>query len=179
LSLIAALFPLRSAQAQAATLATSGSQLSLQRAEEAFKTARYDEALALFGSALKNPFLTPRDRAHALCRKGLIGSIRNGFSEAQENLEQSIKAKLLPAEDQSTCSFALLQIYVGRGMNTEAVTLVGGMGAPALSPQYQARVWACCSWKIRSKVRCDLCLCPLPLIQTNMLQCLNQWRELM
>ncbi len=142
MSIIAALFPLRSAQAQAATLATSGGQLSLQRAEEAFKTARYDEALALFGSALKNPFITPRDRAHALCRKGLIGSIRNGFSEAQENLEQSIKPKLLPVEDQSTCSFALLQIYVGRGMNSEAVTLVGGMGAPALNPQYQARVWA-------------------------------------
>ena len=114
----------------------------MQRAEEAFKTARYDEALSLFSAALKNPFITPRDRAHALCRKGLIGSIRSGFSEAQENLEQSLKANLLPAEDQSTCAFALLQIYVGRGMNTEAVTLAGGMGAPALTPQYQARVWA-------------------------------------
>jgi hypothetical protein len=142
LAIIVSLFPLRSTHAQAATLASSGNQLSLQRAEEAFKTARYDEALSLFSAALKNPFITPRDRAHALCRKGLIGSIRSGFSEAQENLEQSLKANLLPAEDQSTCAFALLQIYVGRGMNTEAVTLAGGMGAPALTPQYQARVWA-------------------------------------
>jgi hypothetical protein len=142
LAIIVALFPFRSTQAQAATLASSGNQLSLQRAEDAFKTARYDEALSLFSAALKNPFITPRDRAHALCRKGLISSIRNGFSEAQENLEQSLKANLLPAEDQSTCAFALLQIYVGRGMNTEAVTLAGGMGAPALTPQYQARVWA-------------------------------------
>jgi ABC-type branched-subunit amino acid transport system substrate-binding protein len=115
---------------------------SLGRAEEAFRAGKLDIAKALYGAALANAFITPKDRALALCRKGLISSMKGGFNEALQPLESSLRDNLLPAETHGTCSFALLQILVLQGKSTEAVALLDGLGEPKLTPQYQARAWA-------------------------------------
>jgi ABC-type branched-subunit amino acid transport system substrate-binding protein len=115
---------------------------TLGRADEAFRANRMDEARALYDSILANAFLSPRDRALALCRKGLIASLGGGFNEAMPLLEASLKGGVLTPDVQASCAYALLQIYVMKNRSTDALQVLETMGDPKLAPDYQARTWA-------------------------------------
>lgn len=129
------------AQAEAAS-GRSAPGSPLERAELLFSEGQYEDSLAIFDEILKNAFITPRDRAYALCRKGLILSLRKGFNESKGYLEQSLAAGALSEEHQSTCAYALLQIYVLKRDDQAALKLIEGLGRPSFAPIYQARVWA-------------------------------------
>jgi tetratricopeptide (TPR) repeat protein len=130
--------PAQNASAPAAPSASS----PIERAEQLFAGGKYEESLALFDEILKNAFITQRDRAYALCRKGLILSLRRGFSESQAYLEQSLSSGGLSEDHQSTCTYALLQLYVLKGNDEGALQLIESLGRPSFAPIYQARVWA-------------------------------------
>lgn len=114
----------------------------LEKAEHLFSEGRYQESLAIFDDILKNAFITPRDRAYVLCRKGLILSLRKSFNESKGFLEQSLATGTLSKEHRSTCAYALLQIYVWKQDDKAALELIEELGRPTFAPIYQARVWA-------------------------------------
>lgn len=123
-------------------LPTVAGATSLERAEKLFGEKKYDEAAKLFDSALQNAFITSKDKAYAQCRRGLILSLQGGFNQAREQLEPAVQSGSLSAELASTCSYALLQIYVLKNENQKAMDLIDQMGQPSFAPIYQARLWA-------------------------------------
>lgn len=125
-----------------AQASSPGSSTPLQRAEETFNSGKMDEARAQYDAILANAFVTPRDRAVAQCRKGLILSLKGGFNEALPLLEKALQDKLLTGEAHSSCTFALLQILVLKDRPADAVALLDSWGEPQLSTIYQARAWA-------------------------------------